>query len=147
MDLHRLGLEFGQQMPQQSAGYAEEHGGFIVGGENYGQGSSREHAALAPMYLGVKWVLAKSFARIHKANLINFGILPLTFKNPADYDKLDTNDQLRIRGVIGSLKADNSLVIENLTKNVNIPVTYDLSVRAKEIIIAGGLLNFTREQG
>ncbi len=124
----------------------EKDGGFIVGGENYGQGSSREHAALAPMYLGVKWVLAKSFARIHKANLINFGILPLTFENPADYEKLGTGDQLQIRDVIGCLKADKPLVIENLTKNVNIPVTYNLSDRAREIIIAGGLLNFTREQ-
>ncbi|UCE07364.1 MAG: aconitate hydratase [bacterium] len=124
----------------------EKSGGFIVGGENYGQGSSREHAALAPMYLGIKWVLAKSFARIHKANLINFGILPLTFENPADYDKLGTSDQLRIGDVIGFLKANKSLVIENLTKNVKITVGYDLSERAKEIIIAGGLLNYTREQ-
>lgn len=124
----------------------EKEGGFIVGGENYGQGSSREHAALAPMYLGIKWVLAKSFARIHKANLINFGILPLTFENPADFNKLATGDQLRIRDVIGCLKANKPLVIENLTKNVNISVTYDLSDRSKEIIIAGGLLNYTREQ-
>lgn len=124
----------------------EKGGGFILGGENYGQGSSREHAALAPMYLGIKWVLAKSFARIHKANLINFGIIPLTFKNPADYEKMGPNDRLRIQNVIDSLKANKPFTIENLTRNVNIPVTYDLSDRAKEIIIAGGLLNYTREQ-
>jgi len=124
----------------------EKGGGFIIGGENYGQGSSREHAALAPMYLGIKWVLSKSFARIHKANLINFGILPLTFKDPADYDKFDQNDQLRARNVIALLRDNKSLIIENLTKNKKFTVSYDLSERAKEIIIAGGLLNYTREQ-
>ncbi len=124
----------------------EKGGGFIVGGENYGQGSSREHAALAPMYLGVKWVLTKSFARIHKANLINFGILPLTFENPADYAKFAQNDRLRIQNIIASLKSNKPLIVENLTKKTSIPVTYDLSERAKEIIMAGGLLNYTREQ-
>lgn len=124
----------------------EKGGGFIVGGENYGQGSSREHAALAPMYLGIKWVLAKSFARIHKANLINFGILPLTFENSADYEKLSPNDHLRIKNIISLLKENKPLVIENLNKNEKTIVTYDLSERAKEIIIAGGLLNYTREQ-
>jgi aconitate hydratase len=124
----------------------EKEGGFIVGGENYGQGSSREHAALAPMYLGIKWVLAKSFARIHKANLINFGILPLTFDNSTDYDKLEMGDKLRLRDVIGALRANKPLVIENLTKDVKITVGYNLSERAKEIIIAGGLLNYTRDQ-
>jgi aconitate hydratase len=124
----------------------QQGGGFIVGGENYGQGSSREHAALAPMYLGIKWVLTRSFARIHKANLINFGILPLTFENPEDYDKFSQNDQLRIQNVIASLRSNEPLLIENLTKNMKIAVTYDLSERAKEIIIAGGLLNYTREQ-
>ncbi|MDZ7400517.1 MAG: aconitate hydratase [candidate division KSB1 bacterium] len=124
----------------------EKGGGFIVGGENYGQGSSREHAALAPMYLGIKWVLTKSFARIHKANLINFGILPLTFQDPADYNKLEMGDRLRIQNVIASLRANKPLVIENLTRKVNITAVYDLSERAKEIIIAGGLLNYTKQQ-
>jgi len=124
----------------------EKGGGFIVGGENYGQGSSREHAALAPMYLGIKWVLTKSFARIHKANLINFGILPLTFENPADYDKLEMGDRLRIRNVVASLRANQPLIIENLTRNLNIKAIYDLSERAREIIIAGGLLNYTKQQ-
>ncbi len=120
--------------------------GFIVGGENYGQGSSREHAALAPMFLGVKWVLAKSFARIHKANLINFGILPLTFEDSSEYEKFEQNDHLRIRNVIESLRENKPMVIENVTKGLEIKASYDLSERAKKIILAGGLLNFTRDQ-
>lgn len=120
-------------------------GGFIVGGVNYGQGSSREHAALAPMYLGIKWVLAKSFARIHEANLINFGILPLTFKNDNDYDKLSQGDNLKIENVIESLKENKPLIINNLTKNIDIEVSYNLTNRQKDIIFAGGLLNYTRE--
>lgn len=120
--------------------------GFIVGGENYGQGSSREHAALAPMFLGVKWVLAKSFARIHKANLINFGILPLTFEDSSEYEKFEQNDHLRIRNVIESLRENKPMVIENVTKGVEIKASYDLSNRAKKIILAGGLLNYTRDQ-
>jgi len=124
----------------------EKQGGFIVGGENYGQGSSREHAALAPMYLGIKWVLTKSFARIHKANLVNFGILPLTFDNAADYDSFNQNDRLRIRNVIQSLKKKQPLVVENLTRGTEITARYDLSDRAIAIILAGGMLNYTREQ-
>ncbi len=124
----------------------EKGGGFIVGGENYGQGSSREHAALAPMYLGIKWVLTKSFARIHKANLINFGILPLTFENPSDYDKFHQHDRLRIQNVIASLKARKPLIIENMTTGSKTTAVYDLSDRAIDIILAGGLLNYTREQ-
>lgn len=124
----------------------EKGGGFIVGGENYGQGSSREHAALAPMYLGIKWVLTKSFARIHKANLINFGILPLTFENPSDYANFHQHDRLRIQNVIASLKARKPLIIENLTTGSKTTAVYDLSDRAIDIILAGGLLNYTREQ-
>jgi len=110
-------------------------GGFIVGGENYGQGSSREHAALAPMYLGIKAVIAKSFARIHKANLINFGILPLEFVYKKDYDKIQQGDFLEVRGVIDALKKNQNLKINE------IEVKYDLSERSRKIIIAGGLLN------
>ncbi|MFZ5516042.1 MAG: aconitate hydratase [Candidatus Zhuqueibacterota bacterium] len=124
----------------------EKQGGFIIGGENYGQGSSREHAALAPMYLGIKWVLTKSFARIHKANLVNFGILPLTFDNAADYESFQQNDRLRIRNVIQSLKKKQPLVVENLTRSTEIKARYDLSARAIAIILAGGMLNYTREQ-
>ncbi len=116
--------------------------GFIVGGENYGQGSSREHAALAPMHLGIKAVIAKSFARIHKANLINFGILPLEFVNKEDYDKIKQGDGIIINNVIGSLIKNKNLAIENK----NIPLKYDLSERDREIIIAGGKLNFIKEK-
>jgi aconitate hydratase len=122
----------------------EAGGGAVVGGENYGQGSSREHAALAPMYLGVKWICAKSFARIHRANLVNFGLLPLAFVNPQDYRYLNQGDRLEIDGVIGSLREDKPLIIRNRTNGTSIEVTYDLSPRQKEIIMAGGLLNYMR---
>jgi aconitate hydratase len=121
-------------------------GGMVVGGENYGQGSSREHAALAPMYLGVKWVLAKSFARIHRANLVNFGILPVTFLTPDDYRYLNQGDRLEIHDVIGALREDRHLIIRNRTNGTSIEVAYDLTPRQKDIILAGGLLNFMRRQ-
>ena len=116
----------------------------IVGGVNYGQGSSREHAALAPLYLGVKLVLTKSFARIHKANLINAGIIPATFKNEADYDKIDAGDMLEIKGVLGSLKNADVIVISNKTKSFDFEAELDLSERQREMLIAGGLLNYTK---
>ncbi|MBD3288134.1 aconitate hydratase, partial [candidate division KSB1 bacterium] len=119
--------------------------GFIVGGSNYGQGSSREHAALAPMYLGVKWVLSKSFARIHKANLINFGILPLEFKNENDFEKIEQGDKLVLENVISLLRESKDLTIKNLTKDITIPVNHDLTDRQRDIVLAGGLLNHTRE--
>lgn len=124
----------------------EAGGGMVVGGENYGQGSSREHAALAPMYLGVKWVLAKSFARIHRANLLNFGILPVTFLNPDDYKYLNQGDRLEIHDVIGAFREDRNLIIRNRTNGTSIEVAYDLTPRQKDIILAGGLLNFMRRQ-
>jgi len=125
----------------------ESGGGFIVGGDNYGQGSSREHAALAPMYLGLKMVLTKSFARIHLANLINFGILPLTFANPADYDKVAQGDKLQLPMVSDIIKTGADLTVKNLTKNIDIPVTYKLTPRQVAIVRAGGLLNYTRGGG
>ena len=125
----------------------EKGGGFIIGGDNYGQGSSREHAALAPMYLGIKMVLTKSFARIHLANLINFGILPLTFANPADYDKIDQGDKLKLPMVADILSTGADLTVKNLTKNVDIQVTYSLTPRQVQIVRAGGLLNYTRGGG
>ena len=118
----------------------------IVGGSNYGQGSSREHAALAPLYLGVKAVLVKSFARIHRANLINAGILPLTFVNEADYDKIGQGDRLvleNVRAAVESGKTELKLI--NKSKNIEIPVLCELSGRTKDIILAGGLLDYTRE--
>lgn len=119
----------------------------IVGGSNYGQGSSREHAALAPLYLGIKAVLVKSFARIHRANLINAGILPLTFVNEADYDKINQGDEIVLADVRADVEADMSkLIVVNKTTGVEIPVLCELTGRTKDIILAGGLLDYTREQ-
>lgn len=119
----------------------------IVGGSNYGQGSSREHAALAPLYLGIKAVLVKSFARIHRANLINAGILPLTFVNEADYDKINQGDEIVLADVRADVEADMSkLTAVNKTTGVEIPVLCELTGRTKDIILAGGLLDYTREQ-
>ena len=115
-------------------------GGFIIGGENYGQGSSREHAALAPKYLGVKAVIVKSFARIHLANLINFGIVPLTFKEPADYDSIDMGDKLEV--VIGDLRGDVRL--RNQTKDTVIELTHSLSQLDAEILKIGGKLPWVK---
>ncbi|MBM4136672.1 MAG: aconitate hydratase [Nitrospira sp.] len=120
-------------------------GGIIVGGENYGQGSSREHAAIAPMYLGLQAVIAKSFARIHRSNLINFGILPLQFSRPEDYDKLDHGDRLLLKDVKESLSENQSYSVHNLTKNYSFEVFSNLNDREKEIILAGGLLPFTKK--
>ena len=126
---------------------AEELGAsIIVGGANYGQGSSREHAALAPLHLGVKAVLTKSFARIHRANLINAGILPLNFVNEADYDKIDLLDDLILENVTECIKNKKNLVVKNVTKGVEIPVTCELSDRAIDIVLAGGLLSYTKSK-
>lgn len=116
----------------------------IVGGSNYGQGSSREHAALAPLYLGVQAVAVKSFARIHRANLINAGILPLTFVNEKDYDRIDQGDQLELDNLRAAV-GNGSLTLRNVTKGLEIPVECPLSGRAREILLAGGLLDYTRE--
>jgi aconitate hydratase len=119
-------------------------GGFVVGGENYGQGSSREHAALAPMYLGVKAVIAKSFARIHRANLVNFGILPLTFVNPEDYDAVSLQDELEIQGMKDAFKDASVLTVQNKTRGSSFQVRHDLTPRQADIVLAGGMLNYTR---
>ena len=119
-------------------------GGFIVGGHNYGQGSSREHAALAPMYLGIKAVITKSFARIHRANLVNFGILPLTFVNEADYDLLTQGEIISIPNVREALMSSDVLVLEVGERKISLK--HDLSDRQKAIILAGGLLNYTKQQ-
>ncbi len=118
----------------------------IVGGVNYGQGSSREHAALAPLYLGVKAVLVKSFARIHRANLINAGILPLTFVNEADYENIAEGDNLVIEGVREAvINGVTELTVVNKTNGKSIPVLCELTGRTKDIMLAGGLLDYTRE--
>lgn len=121
----------------------EHGGGIIVAGENYGQGSSREHAALAPMYLGVKAVIAKSFARIHLANLINFGIIPFVFANKEDYDKIDDLDDLVFENVYG-LKDDPNFIVYNATKNIRIPVIAQINNADYALLKAGGALNFIR---
>lgn len=117
----------------------------VVGGENYGQGSSREHAALAPLYLGVKAVLVKSFARIHKSNLINAGILPLTFKNAADYDKIKQGDILELPKVKDEITAAGDITVVNKTTGESIIAECELSDRTRAIILAGGLLDYTKE--
>jgi aconitate hydratase len=122
----------------------EKNGGLIVGGDNYGQGSSREHAALVPMYLGLKAVIVKSFARIHRANLINFGIVPLVFNNPADYDDFDQGDVLSIDDLKDGLAEGKPITVKNETKNKEILCSHNLSQRQIDIIKAGGLLNYTK---
>ncbi|NMC58361.1 MAG: aconitate hydratase, partial [Candidatus Methanofastidiosa archaeon] len=119
----------------------EKGGGFIVGGANYGQGSSREHAAIAPMYLGVKSVIAKSFARIHHANLVNFGIVPLTFSNEKDYDRIDSGDELVIE--IGNF---SDIVCKNITKKETYRLNKNLLGRDIELLKAGGALNYVYEK-
>jgi aconitate hydratase len=122
-------------------------GGFVVGGENYGQGSSREHAALCPMYLGIKAVIAKSFARIHKANLINFGILPLVFENPADYDSIEDGDELELGDLTSGLVPGKPLVLKNITKGTEVTLRHDYSPLQIAMIKAGGRLNYTVSGG
>jgi aconitate hydratase len=119
-------------------------GGIIVGGSNYGQGSSREHAALAPMHLGVRVVIAKSFARIHLANLINNGILPLVFGTPSDYDTLDLGDELVLSGVRATLQEDRPVDVVNRTKGLHYTFYPRFSRRELAYLLAGGLLNHTR---
>ena len=123
----------------------ENNGGFIVGGENYGQGSSREHAALAPLYLGIKAVLAKSFARIHKANLINSGIIPMVFDNENDYNNIDLNDNFEINNLYEDLKK-GKVKITNTTKGEDFYVKVELSPYEIEVIKAGGKLNYTKNK-
>lgn len=121
-------------------------GGWIVGGANYGQGSSREHAAMGPMYMGVKGVIAKSFARIHKANLVNFGLLPLTFADPAVYDAVEEGDLLAADGVLAGIDAGR-FTVRNETKGVSFEVEIDLTDRERAILKAGGVLPHTRAGG
>ncbi|HKM00493.1 MAG TPA: aconitate hydratase [Sedimentibacter sp.] len=123
----------------------ENKGGVIVAGKNYGQGSSREHAALAPLYLGIKAVLAKSFARIHKSNLVNNGILPLTFVNEEDYKEIDMMDEIVINNLLSQIE-NNIVMVENRTRNKTYKTHLMLSSRAIEILKAGGLLNYMSKQ-
>ena len=118
--------------------------GFIIGGANYGQGSSREHAALVPLYLGIKAVIAKSFARIHCANLINAGIMPFTFSDGSDYDRIDTDDTLALEGIREKIADGKPVTLKNLTKGEEYALNYDYSDRQTAMILAGGLLNYTK---
>ncbi len=133
--------------PEFPARCKAEGKGIVVGGVNYGQGSSREHAALAPLYLGIQAVIVKSFARIHVANLINAGILPLTFANEEDYDRISFGDELVLPDVRRRLENGEDLVLENRTTGETIPLASSFSRRQVEMLLAGGLLNYTREQG
>jgi len=119
-------------------------GGILIGGENYGQGSSREHAAIAPMFLGIQAVIAKSFARIHRSNLINFGILPLTFENPGDYDKAEKGDRIVIKNLFGALEDGQIYIVENVTSGKSFSVRSLLNDREKAVIKQGGLLPYTK---
>ncbi len=121
-------------------------GGLLLGGENYGQGSSREHAALVPMYLGVKAVIVKSFARIHMANLVNVGIVPLILQDGADHGNFAQGDLLRITGIRRALLEGSPVVVENVTQRVRIPVRVELSERQVQVLLAGGLLNYIKLQ-
>ncbi|MCF8030407.1 MAG: aconitate hydratase, partial [Desulfohalobiaceae bacterium] len=135
-----------QRVDPEFLARAREHGqGIIVGGENYGQGSSREHAALAPRYLGVRAVLAKSLARIHRANLINFGILPLLFGNKADYAALELGERIGIRS--NDLSPGGTAELSLLDRGERIQADNDLSRQELDIVLAGGRLEYVRSKG
>ena len=119
-------------------------GGIILGGLNYGQGSSREHAALVPLYLGIKAVVAKSFARIHVANLINFGIVPMTLANPDEYELFTEGDQLEIAGFADAVAKANEATLVNKTNGKTAKLILNLSERQREMLLAGGCLNYTK---
>jgi aconitate hydratase len=133
--------------PEFMSRVEERGGGFLLGGKNYGQGSSREHAALAPRYLGIRGVIAQSFSRIHKANLINFGILPLEFVHEEDLMRFSPGDQLRLRNLIHLLREEEDLPLENLTQEFMAETHLDLSPSLREILLAGGRLAYSREKG
>lgn len=135
-----------KQCDEKFAEHCKKAGkGIIIGGANYGQGSSREHAALVPLYLGIKAVITKSFARIHCANLVNAGIIPFTFANEADYDRISVNDELCLEGIRESIANGTDVTLKNLTTGESYKLDYQLSERQRDILLAGGLLDYTRE--
>ncbi len=137
---------FNQIDPEFPKRSREIPAGFIVASENYGQGSSREHAAIAPRFLGIRAKLAKSFARIHKANLINFGILPLTFKNPADYEAISLGDTIAIKSVRRQMEEGSTELIAEITDTGRkIPMLLNVTDRERKILLAGGLINLAKE--
>lgn len=136
-----------KQCDEHFAEHCKEAGsGIIIGGANYGQGSSREHAALVPLYLGIKAVITVSFARIHKANLVNAGIIPLNFKNVDDYNKIDVNDELLLPNIKDELKNVGNITLYNKTKDETYSLLCDISERQRGILAAGGLLNYTKKE-
>ena len=135
-----------KQCDEKFAEHCKEAGkGIIIGGANYGQGSSREHAALVPLYLGIKAVITKSFARIHCANLVNAGIIPFTFADETDYDKISVNDELCLEEIRESIANGADVTLKNLTTGESYKLDYQLSERQRDILLAGGLLDYTRE--
>jgi aconitate hydratase len=122
----------------------EKGGGFVIGGENWGQGSSREHAAIAPMYLGVKVIIAKSFARIHESNLVNFGIPPLIFVNADDHSKIQQGDKLLIEGLRAALEQGKEIIVKNSSRNETYKLTHALSKRKVEMLLSGGLTKYLK---
>ena len=125
----------------------KEGAGVILGGANYGQGSSREHAAMVPKYLGIKAVIAKSFARIHVANPINFGIVPFTLRDECDYDRIDEGDDIYIEGFASAIRNADSAKLINKTKNLEIPLCLTLTDRQRKILLSGGMLEYTKLGG
>ena len=126
---------------------ARDAGGhLVVGGKNYGQGSSREHAALAPRFVGLRAVIAKSFARIHWQNLVNFGIVPLTFADPSGYDSVDQGDELRIDDVDGQLRSGGEVTVQNVTNGTSFSTRHTMSPRQLDLVFAGGLVSWHRER-
>jgi aconitate hydratase len=138
-------IQVDETFPQRALKY-QSTGSFIVGGNNYGQGSSREHAALAPRYLGVQAVLVKSFARIHFQNLVNFGILPLIFAESGDFDRINQGDILVVKNVRDTIKNKKEVIIQNKTKGHDYTANHNMSDRQVEILLAGGLINLFRNQ-
>ncbi len=126
------------QRAQKSGGHA------VIAGDNYGQGSSREHAALAPRFLGLRLVLARSFARIHWQNLVNFGVFPLQFDDPTTYDQLESGDRLHVSGLQTKIQESGLIQIECSTKGLSFNARHDLSARQVEVLVAGGLINWVR---
>lgn len=139
-------FSFDRLDPTYAARARQVKGHAVVGGSNYGQGSSREHAALGPRYLGLRAVLAKGFARIHSQNLINFGVLPLTFVDPADYDGIQADDVLRLTSVRRSLAKGGELMVENVTRQRKFQVRHFMSPRQVQFLLRGGLINWMKER-
>jgi aconitate hydratase len=133
-----------EDYPRNAAELRDRGGHVVVGGDNYGQGSSREHAAITPRYLGLRAVVAKSYARIHRQNLVNFGILPLRFADPRDYDRIAPGDVLLLDGVRDALVTGDELLIVNTSENQRFTVRHGLSPRQVEIVLAGGQIPLLR---